>query len=352
MGRRPVPDRPRPFRSPHTAAWALLAVTLWVSGAVAVDFAGFLRRPLALPAGGAVLELAPGTSLARLARDLAARGWLDRPRYLALLGRLRGDTRRLQAGEYEVPAGTTAGELLDLLVSGRVRLYRFTIVEGWTFAELRQALKAAPALERRTADWSGDRIMAVLGRPEEHPEGRFLPETYAYARGSTDLDLLARALQAMDRVLAAEWADRAPDLPLQDPYEALVLASIIEKETARPEERARIAAVFVNRLRRGMRLQTDPTVIYGLGARFDGNLRRRDLRRDTPWNTYTRAGLPPTPIALPGRASIHAALHPATDPALYFVARGDGSHEFSERLEEHERAVRRYQLGRRSGAAP
>jgi UPF0755 protein len=271
---------------------------------------------------------------------------LDRPLYFRVLARLDPRSRRLQAGEYRIEAGTTPGGLLALFSSGRVIQYPVTLIEGWTFRQVLDALAGLEYLEQTLSGTSDAAIMARLGRPDLHPEGRFLPDTYLFPRGTPDVQVLQRALAAMDEVLAAEWAQRGPDLPLGSPDEALVLASIVEKETGLAEERAAIAGVFVRRLRKGMLLQTDPTVIYGLGEAFDGDLRRRDLSADTPYNTYVHPGLPPTPIAMPGRDSIRAALHPADGASLYFVARGDGSHQFSTTLQEHNRAVRKYQLKR------
>jgi UPF0755 protein len=322
---------------------ALAALLLWQEWQRSLD------RPVQVPADGLLFRVPPGASMSAVAQGLAAEGVLEHPEYLVWEARRLELAGRVQAGEYRIPPDLRVRELLDLLVSGEVVLHALTVVEGWTFAQLLDAVRADPVLQPTLApDADGARVMARLGRPDEHPEGRFLPETYHFPRGTTDLELLGRAYRAMADALAEEWAARAPDLPLETPYEALTLASIIEKETGRAAERARIAGVFVRRLQRGMRLQTDPTVIYGMGDAFDGNLRRRDLRTDTPYNTYTRGGLPPTPIALPGRAAIHAALHPADGDALFFVSRGDGSHEFSATLAEHNAAVRRYQLGGRA----
>lgn len=328
---------------------AALLLALAGGAWLAADFSAFLDRPLAVPPEGLLHEVAPGTSLTALARALERRGALDRPRYLAWYGRWRGLAHRIQAGEYRIPPGTRPPELLAMLAAGRVRLHRLTVVEGWTFRELRAALARHEAVVQVLEGVADEAVMARLGRPGEHPEGWFLPDTYRFPRGTTDVEFLRRAHQAMVRLLEREWSRRTPDLPLRRPYDALILASIVEKETSLPEERPLIAGVFVRRLARGMRLQADPTVIYGLGERFDGNLRRRDLRRDTPYNTYTRRGLPPTPICLPGRAAIRAVLHPAAGDALYFVAKGDGSHHFSATLEEHRRAVVRYQLRRTGG---
>lgn len=310
-----------------------------------LHFERALEAPLAVGEESYRLSIEPGTPLAGIAGRLAADGVIAEPLYLRLAARLEGVGGRIQAGEYEIRPGMDMRDLLAMLVAGRVVRYRFTIVEGWTFAQLRRALARAPALEHTLAGVDDAELMARLDRPGVHPEGRFLPDTYFYTRGTTDLELLRRANRLLEDTLAALWAERAPDLPYADPHEALVMASIVEKETGVAAERAHIAGVLVRRLQRGMRLQTDPTVIYGLGPRFDGNLRRRDLERDSPYNTYRRAGLPPTPIALPGTDALRAVLDPAPGDALYFVARGDGTHHFSRTLEEHNRAVARYQLG-------
>ncbi len=253
---------------------------------------------------------------------------------------------RLQVGDYHLDHGLSPRALLQKLAQGDVIQRRFTIIEGWSFQDLRDALSRDPVLSPRLSALSDAEVMVELGRSGTHPEGRFLPETYHYTRGMSDLDVLQRALLAMDRVLADAWATRSKDLPLRSPSELLTLASIVEKETGRTGERPQIAGVFVRRLQRGMRLQTDPTVIYGIGAGYDGNIRKRDLDADTPYNTYTRTGLPPTPIALPGREALMAAAQPAAGDALYFVARGDGSHVFSASLAAHSRAVACHQLKR------
>jgi len=291
-----------------------------------------------------------GSSFTRVAEDFAARGWVRSARFFAWHVRREGRARAIKAGTYLIEPGMSAVDAVALFVSGREVQYPFTIVEGWTFRQLREALAAAPRLERTLDGVDGTEIMRRLGRPDRDPEGMFLADTYLFPPRTSDLDALGRALAALERTLARSWGARSGDLPLEEPYQALILASIIEKETALAEERARIAGVFVERLRRGMRLQTDPTVIYGLGASFDGNLRRRDLESDTPYNTYTRGGLPPTPIALVGRDALRAALAPEVDGSLFFVSRGDGSHHFSRTYAEHQRAVRRYQLGGRRAA--
>lgn len=327
---------------------ALLILTLFAGAGAAWiwhDMQNTLQAPLKLATAG-VLRVEPGTSLRALGAELKQLGWMDQSLYFELEARRTGRAADIKAGDYEVAPGTTPLGLLDLLVSGRVIQHQLTIIEGWTFREMLQAVAAHPILVPTLAGVPPGRIMAELGWSGYLPEGRFLPDTYHFPTGTTDADFLRRAYRAMEIALAEEWNGRAPDLPYAGPYQALVMASIVEKETAVPAERARIAGVFVRRLQKGMRLQTDPTVIYALGETFDGNIRRRDLDVESPFNTYRVTGLPPTPIALPGRDSIRAALHPEREDALYFVARGDGSHEFSATLEEHNRAVRKYQLGK------
>ena len=289
------------------------------------------------------LEIEPGTTPRGVARDVVAAGVHTDARLLYAWFRLSGQDRLIKAGNYEIPAGTSPHGLLQKLARGEATLRALTLVEGWNFRQVRAALAREEGL-RHDATVLGDAaLMEQLGRPGVPPEGRFFPDTYTYAKGSSELALLRRALHAMDRRLEAAWALRTSDTPLQSADEALILASIVEKETGRGSDRALIAGVFSNRLRAGMLLQTDPTVIYGLGEKFDGNLRKRDLQADTPWNTYTRAGLPPTPIAMPGKAALMAAVQPEPTRALYFVAKGDGSSHFSATLEEHNRAVNRYQ---------
>lgn len=325
---------------------AVAAALLWR------DYRQFAQTPLPIGNGEIVFEVKPGDSLRSIVRRLAREGLTDewrQPWWQALA--IETDViRRLQVGEYGLGHGITPRELLDKFARGRVIQYRFTIVEGWTFAQLRQALAGAEALEHTLADQSDAMIMSALGAEGQHAEGWFLPETYAYTRGISDLALLRRAHLAMKAELDNVWRQRSAQAAIDDPYHALILASIIEKETGVPGERARIAGVFSRRLAMGMRLQTDPTVIYGLGSAFDGNLRRRDLDADTPYNTYTRIGLPPTPIALPGRDALLAAVMPADGKELYFVSRGDGSHHFSATYDEHLRAVRRFQIGPRRRA--
>lgn len=329
---------------------ALLLVLGTVLYALYADYRLFLETPLQARADGLVLTVKPGMGIREIVQEVESQqpGLLRSPIYLIGYARLNGLSTKLKAGEYAVTPELTPRGLLDQIVNGRVIQYPLRIVEGWTFQELRRALAAHPKIVQTLHDTHDADLMARLGRPGEHPEGRFFPDTYRFPAGTTDEAFLRRALAAMDRQLRDAWERRTEHLPLNDPYQALILASIIEKETGLPEERPAVAGVFARRLQKGMLLQTDPTVIYGLGAAFDGNLRRRDLATDTPYNTYTRKGLPPTPIALPGAAALAAAVNPANGDALYFVATGTGGHAFSATLEEHQRAVRRYQLKKAS----
>lgn len=303
--------------------------------------------PLRLAPGSQVvdLEIEPGTPASGVAEVIVASG-ADVPALLLHAWfRFSGQARLIKAGSYELVPGTTPQKLLAMLVRGDQALKSVTLVEGWTFNQVRAALQKAEQLAPDTLGLAPEIIMQKLGRPGVHPEGRFFPDTYTYAKGSSDLAVLKRAARAMDKRLDAAWVLRSPDTPLKTPDEALILASIVEKETGKPSDRAQIGGVFTNRLRLGMLLQTDPTVIYGLGDKFDGNLRKRDLLADTPYNTYTRAGLPPTPIAMPGKAALLAAVQPAPTKAIYFVARGDGTSHFSSSLDEHNRAVNKYIRG-------
>jgi len=305
--------------------------------------AWWLQTPLDMPGASVDLTIEARTSVAGVAQAVARSGLRVRPELLHVWFRLSGESRQIKAGSYEIERGTTPRGLLRKLVNGEESLFTLTLVEGWTFRQVRAALAAAPQLAHDTAGLSQAALMDRLGRPGLHPEGRFFPDSYSYAKGSSELKLLARAMREMDRRLQSAWALRAADSPLQSAEQALILGSIVEKETGTPADRGLIAAVFTNRLRAGMMLQTDPTVIYGLGEAFDGNLRKRDLLTDTPWNTYIRHGLPPTPIAMPGQDALRAAVAPAKTQALYFVARGDGSSQFSNSLPEHNRAVDKYQ---------
>ena len=298
-------------------------------------FLEFSNHAITLPHEPFVLHVTPGMSLHQLASELHRRDVIHYPRFFVQLGRQLGADRELKVGEYELTPELTPRSLLALVMDGKVMQYSLSIIEGQTFAELRERMAQDPVLEQTLKGLDDAAVMTRLGRPGENPEGRFLADTYHFPRNTTDLDFLKRAMHDMDRVLQHEWDQRAPYLPLATPYQLLILASIVEKETALAGERPLIAGVFIRRLQRGMKLQTDPAVIYGMGAAFDGNLRREDLLADTPYNTYTRTGLPPTPIATPGQASIHAVLHPADGNSLYFVASGGGRHYFSATLAEH-----------------
>ncbi|KAA6186385.1 endolytic transglycosylase MltG [Thiohalocapsa marina] len=319
----------------------------------------FQQQPLALDiepqsgqdaeqgSGQATFTVPPGATIRSVAHALADRGWLSSRFLFTLLAYDRGQQNALKVGEYAIEPGMRPGDVLDLLTSGRSIQFPVTFIPGSTFREALAAIRQRDdVFEIELADLDDVQILQRLGIEQAHPEGMLYPDTYLFDRGTTDTEILQRAHRRLQAVLAEEWTARAKDLPLQTPYEALILASIVEKETALAAERPRIAGVFVRRLRKGMRLQTDPTVIYGMGDTFDGDLRRADLERPTPYNTYVISGLPPTPIALVGREAIAAALNPAEGDALYFVGRGDGSHHFSATLDQHNCAVRHYQLNR------
>ena len=327
------------------AVFAVLLVLVAVAAALAyLGAERWYRTPLAGVTAPLSFEVEPGVALASVARSLAARGVLDYPRLWTLIARRDGMAARIRAGEYALTPGVTPEGLLEELVEGRVVLHPITLVEGWTFATALATIQANPAIVSTLKPAPDAALMAALGSPGVAFEGQLFPDTYLVPRGETDLGVLKLAHARLKDRLATAWLRRRPDLPLTTPYEVLTLASIVEKETGAVDERPRIAAVFVNRLRRGMRLQTDPTVIYGLGDAYDGSIHRRDLTTDTPYNTYTRDGLPPTPIALPSAAALEAAAHPLDSAELYFVAtgRGDGHHDFSATLEEHNAAVGRY----------
>lgn len=326
----------------------IFLVALCLTLLAAAGLAWFAYGPLTLRSDPADFTIKPGSSLKSATRQIVESGVeLDAWKF-NLLGRLLGKAGAIKAGSYEVVGGVTPMALLDKLSAGEVSHAEVVFIEGWTFRQVRAALDADPDITHDSATLSDAEIMARLGAAGRSPEGLFFPDTYVFGKGTSDLDILKRAYQVMQQQLDAAWQRRAPDLPYRSPYDALIMASVIEKETGQSADQALIGGVFVNRLRIGMLLQTDPSVIYGLGERFDGNLRKRDLLADTPHNTYTRAGLPPTPIAMPGLAALHAALNPEKTDALYFVARGDGSSEFSRTLGEHERAVSKYQRrGRR-----
>jgi len=322
-----------------TLVYWLLALALLLGGGTL----WWVNQSLRLSGETVDLSIEPGTPVRAVAQLVSEAGVDVDPTLLYWWFRLSGQARLIRAGSYEIEADASPRSLLQKLVRGEEALRAVTLVEGWNFSQVRAALAKAEQLKPEAKGLPDYMIMKVLGRPGLHPEGRFFPDTYTYAKGSSDLAVLKRAMRAMDRNLAAVWLQRSPDAPLKTPEQALILASIVEKETGRPGDRPMIAGVFANRLRIGMMLQTDPTVIYGMGDAFDGNLRKRDLQADTPWNTYTRPDLPPTPIAMPGKSALLAAVRPAASKALYFVARGDGSSEFSASLEEHNRAVNKYQ---------
>ncbi len=324
--------------------WGLFLLLLLAFGAAAT-VRWWLQQPLPLAAPTVELSVESGTAPREIAQ-----GWVDAgvrvdPRLLYEWFRWSGQARRIRAGSYEIESGATPQDLLRKMVRGDEAQAAVRLIEGWTFRQVRAELAKAEALKPASAAMSDADVMAAIGAPGRAPEGWFFPDTYAYSKGSSDLAVLQRAHRAMQRRLESAWALRQPDTPLRSPEEALILASIVEKETGIAADRGKVAGVFVNRLRIGMPLQTDPSVIYGLGESFDGNLRKRDLLADTPYNTYLRTGLTPTPIAMPGKASLLAAVQPEPTKALYFVARGDGSSEFSTNLADHNRAVNRYQRG-------
>jgi UPF0755 protein len=317
-----------------------------VGGALVWDILNFLNRPLPVQESR-LLQVVPGSTFNSLSTQWVREGiirWPHHSRYLRLYARIGGKATQLKAGEYRIEPGMTARQLVDGLVSGQAYQHALTLIEGWTFQQMMNAIAKSPSLKQTLTGLPASDVMQALGRAGEHPEGRFYPDTYHFPGGMSDVEFLKRAYNTMTRILEEEWQKREPGLPLNSSYEALILASIIEKETGQAHERAQIAGVFARRLKLGMLLQTDPTVIYGMGSRYDGNIRLVDLQQDTPYNTYRRPGLTPTPICMPGREAIHAALHPAPGDSLYFVSRGDGSHHFSATLEEHNQAVRKYQL--------
>lgn len=330
-------------RAPVILMSALLLGTA-ILGVVAWQVNSFMSTEVSVPDNGIDFEIANGSSFAAVTRNLVEQGIIENDRWFRLYARWSGDASAVQAGHYLLLPGATPASMLQQFTSGAVRLFSFTIIEGWNHRDLLKALHAEEAIKASMTeeDWPG--LLADLGADAMHPEGLFLPETYRFARDTTDRELLAQAYSLMRKVLAEEWIARDEATPLKSPYEALILASIVEKETGRADERPRIAGVFTRRLNKRMRLQTDPTVIYGIGPEFNGNLTRNNLRTDTPYNTYTRSGLPPTPIAMPGRAAIHAALNPAAGEELFFVATGlgDGSHRFSVTKAEHDEAVSEY----------
>lgn len=337
----------------------MLRFVLLIMGVVAVvgglgfaDYRSYLQQPVAISEAQREFTIERGWSAKRVSRELVRAGIIDKPYWFDLYARLSKKAGAIKSGEFVLQSDLTVPMLLDVFIKGQTRQYSLGIIEGSTFRQLRAHLVADGQLTQTLADKTGADVMALLGAPELHPEGQFFADTYSFPKNTIDLDYLQRAHRMLGKVLESEWAARDDGLPLDSAYEALILASIVEKETAVAAERPIIAGVFLSRLTKGMRLQTDPTVIYGMGENFDGNIRRSDLTTDTPWNTYTRGGLPPTPIAMVGRDAIHAVLHPATTTALYFVARGDGTHQFSDTLEQHNDAVSEFQLKRRRKPRP
>lgn len=327
----------------------LMFLVLLSTCAFAGWLAWFANTPLTLPSqspGPLDFSVPPGLALRAISRQMADAGLGFSPWQFTLLARLAGKSAAIKAGSYEAEPGITPWQLLKKLTRGDVSQAEIVFVEGSTFRQMRAVLDAHMAVRHDTTGMRNQEILTRIGATERHPEGLFFPDTYLFAKNASDLDILKRAYHAMQRQLDNEWANRDVDVPFAKPYEALIMASIIEKETGRAADRALISSVFSNRLRAGMLLQTDPAVIYGVGEQYDGNLRKRNLLADTPYNTYTRTGLPPTPIAMPGLASIQAALHPQQSDNFYFVARGDGTSKFSRNLDEHNRAVAKYQKGR------
>jgi UPF0755 protein len=308
--------------------------------------ASYVTAPLTIAKLPVEVEIPRGASFRGVMDALESAGIKLRRLEFETLARALRQERAIKAGSYEIAEPVTPTELLDKLTRGDVTQAEVRLIEGWTFGQFRAALDASPDLRHDTAGMEDTQILARLQAPEPHPEGLFFPDTYLFSRGSSDLAVLRRAYRAMQRHLKQEWDAKGPNVPYQSPYDALIMASIIEKETGKAEERDLIGGVLVNRLRIGMRLQVDPTIIYGLGDSFNGNLKKNHLIEDGPYNTYTRAGLPPTPIAMPGLASLRSAVRPGKTEALYYVSRGDGSSQFSRTLDEHNRAVARYQLRR------
>lgn len=328
---------------------SILGLILLFSGSALWLWQGLqtLEEPIDL-AEPVLFDVEQGNAFNWVATKLERQGLVSDALWLKIWGRLNPDQNVVKAGTYEFLPGETPMAMVEKMVRGDTKTWSVQFIEGHRFSDLRVALSKQEHLQHLTKELTDAEIMARLDKPEQHPEGRFFPDTYVFTGKETDLDIFRRAYRRMESILAEEWQNRAEGLPYETPYEALIMASIVEKETGVPEERGQIAGVFVRRIQKGMRLQTDPTVIYGLGEDYDGNITRKHLRTTTPYNTYRISGLPPTPIALPGRDALHAALHPQPGESLYFVARGDGSHVFSKTFSEHQKAVREYQLRRRS----
>ncbi len=324
-----------------------LLVIILASSVLAYQLIRFQLEPLHLSSESQTFTIKSGSNIKFIAQQLSLEKIIDDPWLFMLMAKLKGVETRVRAGEYQLIGNQTTAELLDTFTKGLSIQYTFTIIEGWTFRQMLSAIANYPIIQNTLQNKSDNEIMSILGYPEQHPEGLFFPDTYSFPKDTSDVSFLRRAYQLMQQHLKREWEKRSKNLPVKSSYEALILASIIEKETGAAFERPLISGVFTRRLLKGMRLQTDPTVIYGMGENFDGDIRFRDLKKDTPYNTYTRKGLTPTPIALPGLDAIKAALHPADTKALYFVAKGDGTHQFSETLEQHNRAVSQFQLKRK-----
>lgn len=324
----------------------LVLLVAGAAGAAWYDYDRWLKGPVALLEPESTFTIERGWSARQVSARLVSLNIIDKPHWFDLYARINDKAGAIKSGEFILQQGLTPPELIDVFIAGQTRQYQHSVIEGDNWWQMRSRLLAKDNLIHELDEAPNESFMSQLGYPDLYPEGQFFADTYRFPKGTTDIEFLTRAKKTLDRVLEEEWQNRVADLPLESSYEALILASIVEKETAVAEERPLIAGVFMSRLRLGMRLQTDPTVIYGIGPSYDGNIRRKDLRTDTPYNTYTRAGLPPTPIAMVGREAIHAVLHPDDTKALYFVAKGDGTHQFSETLEAHNAAVRKYQLKR------
>jgi len=329
--------------------WTLLLGVVAVAGVAFWgwnDYQSFLEDERSIPVTAQSFTVESGWSAKRVASEFKQLGVIEKQHWFELYARQSGLAPKIKSGEFNLPESATVPELMDVLVAGRTIQYKQTIIEGHSWRQLREQLTGSEDLVQTLGDTSDEQLMEKLGLGGQHPEGLFFADTYSFPKNFTDVEYLERASSTLQKVLNEEWEKREEGLPFESPYEALILASIVEKETAVPAERPEIAGVFVSRMRKGMRLQTDPTVIYGMGEAYDGNIRRKDLTTDTPYNTYTRGGLPPTPISMVGRDAINAVMNPQNTKALYFVARGDGTHQFSETLEQHNAAVRKYQLKR------
>lgn len=323
--------------------WALLGTVIAISVLV-IQFLRFQYQTVSISEPGRTFTIESGSNIKMIAQQLSLEEIIDDPWLFILLAKIKGVEKSVRAGEYRLQQAQSPSDLLELFTRGQPILYSFTVIEGWAFRQMISEMQHYPFIVNTLKGKSDAEIMTALGYQGRHPEGLFFPDTYSFPKGTSDLDFLQRAYHLMQKHLQREWDDRAKNLPITSSYDALILASIIEKETGVAYERPLIASVFTRRLQKNMRLQTDPTVIYGLGEGFDGDIRFRDLKKDTPYNTYLHKGLTPTPIALPGLDSIRAALHPADSKALFFVAKGDGTHYFSNTLEEHNKAVRKFQL--------